>query len=77
MRQFVPARDQQVCIILKIKICDELFPFYVWFDIEVSVWQVIQFLRTLYRKKGMYYVETVLIWSQPQWLNCLLDLHEV
>jgi len=47
LRQFVPALDQQVCIILKIKIGDELFPFYMWFDIELSVGQVIQVLRTL------------------------------
>jgi hypothetical protein len=66
VRQFVPTLDQQVCVILKIKIVDELLPFYVGFDIEVSVLQVIQFLRTLvYRKKGMRYVETVCVNMDP------------
>jgi len=79
VRQFVPRRDQQVCVILKIKIVDELLPFYVGFDTEVSVGQVIQFLRTLCteRKECIMWRLCVLIWTQPQWLNCLLDFHEI
>lgn len=67
MRQFVPTLDQPVCIISKIKIGDELFPFYVEFDIEVSVGQVIQFLGTLCTER-----KACIMWRL--WLNCLFDL---
>lgn len=76
LRQFVPAHDQQVYIILKIKIGDELFLFYVWFDIRLSGGQVVRFLGTLYkeRKECVMWRMCVFIWTQPQWLNCWISM---